>query len=122
MKGESTNYVNAVRTGFDLTRATNYSFRITCDISAVSLYEMGRKRYIKSDRHRLNLCLDFMKRPINRTGSTQDESHTENSSAPCTAGGVYVYFTRMPGESCSRSLCLCDVFRALINSLDYYNS
>ena len=35
---------------------------------------------------------------------------------------VYVVFTRMPGESYrgrlrSLSLCLCDVFRALINSL-----
>ena len=34
---------------------------------------------------------------------------------------MYLAFTRMPGETCSRRLrsflCLCDVFRALINSL-----
>ena len=35
---------------------------------------------------------------------------------------MYLIFTRMPGESYVRqlgslSLCLCDVFRALINSL-----
>ena len=41
----------------------------------------------------------------------------------CTSGGVmYLVFTRMPGESHRRRLwsllvCLCDVFRALINSL-----
>ena len=41
----------------------------------------------------------------------------------CTSGGVmYLVFTRMPGESHRRRLrslllYLCDVFRALINSL-----
>ena len=34
---------------------------------------------------------------------------------------MYLAFTRMPGETCSRRLgsflCLCDVFRAVINSL-----
>ena len=35
---------------------------------------------------------------------------------------VYLVFTRMPGQSCRRSLrpwllCLCDVFQPLMNSL-----
>ena len=35
---------------------------------------------------------------------------------------IHLVFTRMPGESCRRRLsslllCLCDVFRALMNSL-----
>ena len=40
---------------------------------------------------------------------------------------MYLVFTRMPGESYSRRLrslwlCLCDVFRAMVNSLVCYSA
>ena len=68
-----------------------------------------------------------MKVSIADSNLSWDSGHNKHrASAPTEAVSLveftYLVFTRMPGESYRRRLkslllCLCDVFRALINSL-----
>ena len=75
----------------------------------------------------LNSCLlNHRTRALIRAQDTSHKHNTEDLSFMVNSNlgqqFIYLVFTRMPGESYRRRLrslllCLCDVFRALMNSL-----
>ena len=86
-----------------------------CTTRYVNSTSVCTTRYINST----SVCST---RYINSTSVCTTRYINSTSGTDIPMGFMYLVFTRMPGESYRRRLrslllCLCDVFRALINSL-----